>query len=187
MPFDPTQRERIRDDLREIVRGEVMFDDLSRGLYSTDASIFEVEPLRAVAPPDAAEVGVETMAPTAEAPSRLAEVVRGTAALLRQHDATIRAERPATQYNRCGFDLTGVLSDAGLNLPRLLVGSEGTLALFTEATLKTVPLPAGVAVVLLGFDSLDIALKASRLAEAEGPSACELLDRRLISVDRSPI
>src|SRR4051812_39159731 len=56
MPFDPTQRERIRDDLREIVRGEVMFDDLSRGFYSTDASIFEVEPLGAVAPADSNDV-----------------------------------------------------------------------------------------------------------------------------------
>jgi FAD/FMN-containing dehydrogenase/Fe-S oxidoreductase len=310
MPFDPTQRERIRDDLREIVRGEVMFDDISRGLYSTDASIFEVEPLGAVAPLDAddvqaiarychankvpliargagtgmageslgdglvidlsrhlreigeigvdtvrvqpgvvlqrlnaelakvgrrfapdpasaatctvggmlatnasgsrllkhgytrahvsrlkvvldngdsADVGVETMTTTSEASTRLAEIVRGTAALLRQHDATIRAERPATPYNRCGFYLTGVLTDAGLNLPRLLVGSEGTLALFTEATLKTVPLPGGTSVVLLGFDSLDNALKASRLAESDSPSACELLDRRLISLARSSV
>src|SRR5262249_17864281 len=136
---------------------------------------------------DIADVGVETMATTAEAPTRLAEIVRGTAARPRQHDAAIRAARPAAPYNPCRFDLTGVLSDAGLNLPRLLVGSEGTLALFTEATLRTVALPGGVGVVLLGFESLEMALRASRLAEAEGPSACELLDRRLISLARSSI
>jgi len=56
MPFDIAQRERIRDDLREFVRGELLFDDLSRVLYSSDASIFEIEPLGAVAPRDADDV-----------------------------------------------------------------------------------------------------------------------------------
>ena len=42
--MDPPQRERIRDDLKGLVKGELLFDDLSRNLYSTDASIFEVKP-----------------------------------------------------------------------------------------------------------------------------------------------
>ena len=67
---------------------------------------------------------------------------------------------------------------------RLLVGSEGTLALFTEATLRTIPLPASRAVVLLGFARLESALRAARLAVMSGPVACDLLDRRLLSVTR---
>src|SRR5436305_4210043 len=46
----------IRDDLRGILRGEVMFDDLTRSLYSTDASIFEVRPLGVVTPRDEDDV-----------------------------------------------------------------------------------------------------------------------------------
>src|SRR6516165_1240809 len=42
----------IRDDLRGILRGEVLFDDISRDLYATDASIFEVRPLGVVTPRD---------------------------------------------------------------------------------------------------------------------------------------
>ena len=53
--------------------------------------------------------------------------------------------------------------------PALLVGSEGTLALFTEATLRTVPLPAGRALVLLGFASLDAALRAAAAGAADRP------------------
>ena len=49
----------------------------------------------------------------------------------------------------------------------LLVGSEGTLALFTEATLRTIPLPAGRAVVLLGFASVEAALRAAQPDPAE--------------------
>ena len=47
-----------------------------------------------------------------------------------------------------------------LDLPRLLVGSEGTLAFFTEATLKTVPLPGGRCVVLVNVSSLERAIHA---------------------------
>ncbi|HVS39480.1 MAG TPA: FAD-binding protein, partial [Gemmataceae bacterium] len=50
--MDPAQRERVHDDLKGIVKGELLFDDLSRALYSTDASLFEIEPLGVVVPRD---------------------------------------------------------------------------------------------------------------------------------------
>src|SRR5262245_13541937 len=56
MPLDPAQRDRLIDDLGDVVRGELLFDDLSRALYSTDASIFQVEPLGVVTPLDEADV-----------------------------------------------------------------------------------------------------------------------------------
>src|SRR5947199_5671153 len=46
----------IRDDLKGILRGDVLCDDLSRILYSTDASLFEVRPLGVVAPRDEEDV-----------------------------------------------------------------------------------------------------------------------------------
>src|SRR5262249_55745130 len=64
----------------------------------------------------------------------------------------------------------------------LLVGSEGTLGLFTEATLRTIPLPGGRTVVLFGFARLDPALRAARYAT--NVTACELLDRRLLHLAR---
>src|SRR6266699_3713868 len=74
MPPDPTERERIRDDLTQIVRGDVLFDDLNRGLYSTDASLFQIEPLGVVAPADEADVqAVVTFA----AERKLALIPRG--------------------------------------------------------------------------------------------------------------
>src|SRR5213078_803181 len=49
-------QQHIRDDLRGILRGEVLFDDLTRTLYATDASIFEVRPLGVVTPRDEEDV-----------------------------------------------------------------------------------------------------------------------------------
>src|SRR5262249_5910745 len=67
---------------------------------------------------------------------------------------------------------------------RLLVGSEGTLAVVTEATLRTVPLPAGRSLVVLGFAGMDAALRAARRAMPTGPSACEVMDHRLLTLAR---
>ena len=50
--MDEQQRQSHFDDLRGIVKGELLFDDLSRSLYSTDASIFELRPLGVVVPKD---------------------------------------------------------------------------------------------------------------------------------------
>ena len=40
--MDPSRAERVRDDLKGVLKGEILFDDLSRTLYATDASVFEV-------------------------------------------------------------------------------------------------------------------------------------------------
>jgi Fe-S oxidoreductase len=72
-----------------------------------------------------------------------------------------------------------------VDLARLLVGSEGTLALFTEAVLKTQPLPGGRSIVLLSFPGVDAALRGVQQLLATGPTACELIDRRLLSLARN--
>jgi FAD/FMN-containing dehydrogenase/Fe-S oxidoreductase len=46
----------LAEDLRRVVRGEVRFDAVSRVLYSTDASIYEIEPIGVVIPRDADDV-----------------------------------------------------------------------------------------------------------------------------------
>jgi FAD/FMN-containing dehydrogenase/Fe-S oxidoreductase len=112
------------------------------------------------------------------------DIVHALVLLLEENAALIQTCRPRTPYNRCGYLLHDILSGDMLDLPRLLVGSEGTLALFTEAVLRTVPLPGGRALLLLGFASLEAALQAVEKALPSGPAACELLDRRLLSLAR---
>lgn len=305
--MDPAQRERIRDDLKGLLRGELLFDDPSRVLYSTDASLFEVAPAGVVVPrdeedvralvryagdngvplvprgagtglagealgegviidlsphfrgigspgPDSIEVqaGVTLAAlngvlakqgrrfaadpdnpectvggmlatnasgpraallgttrehvaalrivldsgdpaqvgrvsrwPAAGArPARLDDIITSTATLLEQNAALLHAGRPAVPLDRCGYHLDGVLGRDELDLARLLIGSEGTLAVFTAATLRTVPLPGGRAVLLCGFARLDTALRAAQWAVPTGPAVCELLERRLLRLAR---
>ena len=50
MPFDDDTPPGLEARLRREIRGEVMFDAFSRGRYSTDASIYQIEPLGVVVP-----------------------------------------------------------------------------------------------------------------------------------------
>src|SRR5262249_23374717 len=56
MGVDAQQRGRIRDDLKGFFKGELLFDDLSCALYSTDASILQVQPLGVAVPRDEEDV-----------------------------------------------------------------------------------------------------------------------------------
>jgi Fe-S oxidoreductase len=111
-------------------------------------------------------------------------LVAALASLLEREAETIKKHQPQSLVNRCGYGLSDVLADGHLDLARLLVGSEGTLALITEATVATAPLPKHRGVALLLFDRLENAAKAVMEVLALSPSACDLMDRRHLSLAR---
>jgi glycolate oxidase len=73
---------------------------------------------------------------------------------------------------------SAALDSPGYDLPGLFVGSEGTIALVTEITVKLTPLPEAVKTLLAIFDSLDDATETVAEITARGitPAACEMLD-----------
>jgi FAD/FMN-containing dehydrogenase/Fe-S oxidoreductase len=115
---------------------------------------------------------------------RKKELIDRLAALLRDRADVIRDHLPKGPLKRCGYFLDGILSDDFLDVARLLVGSEGTLALVTEATLATQPLPGPRGVTLLLFESLEKAARTVQEILPWKPTACELMDRRHLSLAR---
>ena len=115
---------------------------------------------------------------------RTAELLEETAAVLDRSRELIAAN-PRPRFDRCGYRLDGTLTGRGPDLARLLVGSEGTLGFVTRVTLRTVPLAGGTAVALLGFPTLEAAVRAGLDLRAAGPVGCDLLDRRLLSLSRA--
>ncbi|MBN2217746.1 MAG: anaerobic glycerol-3-phosphate dehydrogenase subunit C [Pirellulales bacterium] len=105
-------------------------------------------------------------------------------AVLRERRVVIRRLGPRAAIDGCGYRLNGLLQGNTLDLAGLIVGSEGTLCAITEATLATQPRPPHRAVTLLLFDSLDRALQAVPCVAAHRPCACDLLDRRHLSLAR---
>lgn len=77
-------------------------------------------------------------------------------------------------------------SVVGLDLTRLLVGSEGTLGIITQATLKLAPLPQARRDVRAEFASVEQAAQAVSilLRSADAPAACEFMDDRAVELVR---
>jgi D-lactate dehydrogenase (cytochrome) len=69
-------------------------------------------------------------------------------------------------------------SSAGYDLTRLMVGSEGTLGVITEITLKLYPLPEAISAAICYFPSIEAAVRTTiEIIQMGVPIArCELLD-----------
>ena len=104
--------------------------------------------------------------------------------LLQDSQDLIQAKAPKCRRNTCGYLLDGVLRDGQTDLARLLVGSEGTLALITQAKLRIYDLPQAKALLLLHFDDLDKAARAVPPLLPLKPCAVELMDRFVIKATR---
>ena len=117
--------------------------------------------------------------------ARLESLAAGMATILAEDRATIRQFQPAERRSHGGYRLDDLERDGLVDLPRLLCGAEGTLGIVTEATLETVPADGARAVGLLLFDSIDKAAEAALRLLPLGPSACDLFDKRHLTLARS--
>lgn len=297
-------RQRIQDDLRGIVRGDVLCDAVSTALYSTDASIYEIQPVGVIRPRSAADVialvqyaseqdlsihprgsgsGVagESIGPglvvdfsrymrrmqydsteltaSVQAGLTLADLNRhlrptgrwfgpdpatrsvttmgsvlatnaSGSHYLRSGSArdnihsirfvTVEGELldlskhhpndPGTagrlarglveiknQYQACvdqlenappargGYRFDGLLDpDGRVDLAKFLVGTQGTLGLIVDATVRTESIPTHRGVVMLFFHRLESAARCAVRSLQHGPVACDLMGRRLLGIAR---
>ncbi len=74
-------------------------------------------------------------------------------------------------------------SAAGYDLTRLFIGSEGTLGIITEITLKLTPLPQAVAAAVCAFPNVNAAINTviQLIQEQCNVARIELLDERLMN------
>lgn len=109
--------------------------------------------------------------------SELAAVVRRAMPLLEQHT-------PRTRVNRAGYQLRDLLRAETFDLHKLICGSEGTLAVITEATLRIEKRPHHRGLVMLLCSGLETAARAALEVLADAPTSCDLIDRRHLTLAR---
>ncbi|MFI5890186.1 FAD-binding and (Fe-S)-binding domain-containing protein [Actinoplanes sp. NPDC051513] len=95
-----------------------------------------------------------------------------------------------TEFARFGRQVSGyavehLLPEHGFNLSEFLVGSEGTLAVITEATVRLVADPKHRILVVLGYPDFGTAGDAVPGILEFKPTACEGIDSRICDVVRS--
>lgn len=110
---------------------------------------------------------------------RARDLVTRLTALAQHHRAEIESIFPKVQRRVGGYNLDELLP-ARPNPARLLVGSEGTLAITTEATLKLSPLPAHRVMGVCHFPSFRAAMETTRHIVALDPAAVELVDNNVL-------
>ena len=113
--------------------------------------------------------------------------------ILREGAPAFLPERPRSNKNSCGFDLWGAWApgdqvssiEPRFDPMRLIVGSEGTLGIVTDVTMRLVPKPKATAVALLYFASWEDATEAVLEARRLGASAIEAMDHTFLAFVRA--
>lgn len=112
------------------------------------------------------------------------EVYRALDALLQESKDLIKNSTLGVTKNSAGYDVGDVLhKDGSFDLTPLIVGSQGTLGIVTEATLTTEPHNPNTTLIAAFFDDIDIAQRVVvELRELpEIPSAIEVVDDNLLN------
>jgi len=111
--------------------------------------------------------------------------IRETCALVKTHADLLDQKRPRVSKNSCGYNLFGLadgLSRGVIDLPKLFIGSEGTLGIFSEATVRLVDKPRATLTALIHFTRLeDVGEAVPELLEL-GPSALEVMDANTLDL-----
>ncbi|MDS0258726.1 FAD-binding protein [Haloarcula sp. S1CR25-12] len=110
--------------------------------------------------------------------------------LVEDGSGAIDAAYPRLKRNVSGYNLDRLLAEARgeygeagtVNLARLLAGSEGTLAVVTEATVSLEPVPETEALALLTYDDLVTAMRDVEPILRHDPAAVEVLDDVLLDL-----
>jgi FAD/FMN-containing dehydrogenase/Fe-S oxidoreductase len=100
---------------------------------------------------------------------------------------TAIAEGFPPYWRRAGGYRLDRLGDGPFNLARLVVGSEGSLVIVTEATVRLVPLARAKAIAVGHFASVADAIAATEDALSTRPSAVELIDRTILELSRQKL
>jgi FAD/FMN-containing dehydrogenase/Fe-S oxidoreductase len=99
--------------------------------------------------------------------------------LVRKNAALLNSKKPRVSKNSSGYNLFALaegLERGVLDLPRLFVGSEGTLGLTLEATLALLPKPVRTVTALLHLERFEEVGLAVNALLPLNPGALELLD-----------
>lgn len=138
---------------------------------------------------DTAPLPVSEARRCAQEESAAGELYRTTLESCETHRQTILESFPKLNRFLTGYDLRHVFSDdmQTFDLTRILTGSEGTLAVITEAKLNITPIPEVRRLVNVKYDAFDSALRnAPFMVEAQALSV-ETVDSKVLNLAREDI
>ena len=113
-----------------------------------------------------------------------AAAVPGLEEVVRANLAPIRTQFGRFARQNSGYQLEHLLPGRGGDLARALAGSEGTLAVVLQATVRLVRAPAAAVLVVLGYPDMATAADAVGTVLPRRPVALEGIDARILEAVR---
>ncbi|HWF61572.1 MAG TPA: FAD-binding oxidoreductase, partial [Nitrospira sp.] len=111
--------------------------------------------------------------------------LRDVLMMTQAHANLIAAKRPTVSKNSCGYNFFGLadgLARGSFDLPKLFVGSEGTLGVVSEAKLTLIDKPKATLTALIHFRSLEEVGEAVPQLLTLQPSALEVMDANTLNL-----
>ncbi|WP_227376194.1 FAD-binding and (Fe-S)-binding domain-containing protein [Haladaptatus halobius] len=133
------------------------------------------------------EVTIDELREAADGDSLEAEIYAEILRIVDEETEAVHDAFPQLKRNVSGYNLDRLVEEAddgSVNLARLLAGSEGTLAIVTEATVSLEPVPETKSMALLTYGSLNAAMEDVAPILDHDPAAVEVLDDVLVSLAR---
>jgi len=111
-------------------------------------------------------------------------IYRAIPDLLRRYEEPLEKEKPYSMKNSSGYNLWKLLDRGHLDLTPLFVGSEGTIGVITEATLRLTSLPLRTLSGLIYFNDLQPVGAAVQEILELSPTMIEIMERQILDLAR---
>ena len=115
------------------------------------------------------------------------DIYRGVRQSARDNAEEIEARYPKIMRRVSGYNLDEFLTDQGWNMARMVVGSEGTLCVVTDAKVNLEPRPTMTSLSLLHFSGIVEAGEATPRVLEHGPSSVEVVDKMVLDRSRESL
>lgn len=114
-----------------------------------------------------------------------ANIYREVARIAGENREAILERYPKILRRVSGYNLDEFIGDGPFNVAKMLVGSEGTLAVVTAAKVRIMPAPQATSVLAVHFDDMIAAVEATNAILPFEPSAIEMIDRQIVDAARA--
>ncbi len=111
------------------------------------------------------------------------EIYRNLDKLIEENKEIIKQININVSKNSSGYDIASVKHKGSFDLTPLIVGSQGTLGIVSEVTLKTAPYNPHTSLIAGFFEDINSAKNAviDLMKQSEKPSAIEMVDQNLLN------
>ena len=107
--------------------------------------------------------------------------------IVQNNQGLIEKSFPKLNRSLTGYDLPALYDDQELNINNILCGSEGTLGFIVEAKLNVLPIPKCRALINIGYDNFQNALKDAKALMVLNPLSIETVDSKVLNLAKNDI